>query len=107
MLFNTHPQLVKNKEIKVRLYDKFNIVPENPVEFLRYVVFIITNNTILVKNKVLIEAIKNTEKGNHIIKLFNKYEILYGLEKLSEIFYRFKIIFLAIRHIKTSNKEEY
>lgn len=87
---------IKNKEIKIMLYKKFNIVPEDPIESLRYIIYIATGETLLIKNNELIEKIKNSE---HIdsIKLFYKYKNSYGLPKLSEIFYRFKPLFLAFK----------
>ena len=87
---------IRNKEVKVIMYDHLNIFPENPVEFLRYLVYKATENTLLIKNKKTIEAIK---KGNniHIFKLFNDYKNKYGLEKLATIFYRFKPLFLAFK----------
>ncbi|MEK6883732.1 MAG: hypothetical protein AABY22_29155, partial [Nanoarchaeota archaeon] len=54
---------IKNKEVKVALYDKMNIIPEDPIEFLRYIVFIVTNSTILIKNKDLIEKIRTNMGG--------------------------------------------
>jgi len=91
---------VKNKEVKSVLYDYLNLVPENPVEFLRYVVYKATGKTLLIKNKVLIEAIKESESKKVVTKLFNGYQKEYGLERLAEIFMRFKPIFLAMRKMK-------
>ena len=87
---------IKNKEVKTALYDYLNLFPENPVEFLRYIVYKITSKTLLIKNLDLIDAIKE-KKNLDIIKIFNEYEKKYGLERLAEIFYRFKPIFLAFR----------
>ena len=91
-------ELIKNKEIKVRLYDKFNIVPENPVEFLRYVIFMTTGGTLLIKDKATIEKITTMVDSNiPVIGLFNNYKNKYGLEKLATIFYRFKPLWLAFK----------
>lgn len=89
-------ETVKNKEVKIVLYDKFNVVPSNPLEFLRYIVFKATNSTLLIKDKKTIKLIKESPNTD-IYNLFNKYEEEYGLEKLSEIFYRFKPLFLAFK----------
>ncbi len=90
---------IRNKEVKIALYDKLGIVPENPVEFLRYVVFKATGQTLLIKNKMLIEKIKESPKEvpsmNRV--LFDRYANKMGLARLSEIFYRFKPLFLAIK----------
>lgn len=87
---------IKNKEVKVVLYDYLNLVPENPIEFLRFAVYKATEKTLLIKSPGLIEEIKEA-KNKGIIKLFSDYKIKHGLEKLAEVFYRFKPIFLAFR----------
>ncbi len=92
---------IKNKEVKIILYDYLNLVPKNPVEFLRYLVYQSTNKTLLIKNRAVIEEIKASNNVK-IANLFLKYKNKFGLEKLSEIFYRFKPIFLAFRtNVKT------
>jgi len=87
---------IKNKEVKSALYDYLNLVPENPVEFLRYIIFKSTEKTLLIKDSSTIEKIKESKNLN-IINLFTKYDSKCGLERLAEIFYRFKPIFLAFR----------
>lgn len=89
---------IKNKEVKIALCDHLGLFPEDPIEFLRYVIFSITGRTILIKSKAAIEEIRNAEKGKNIIKLFKDYEKQYGLERLSSIFYRYKPIWLAMRN---------
>ena len=94
---------IRNKEVKVALYDQLGLVPQNPIEFLRYVVFKATGDTLLIKNKALIEKIKEskTKTPSVTFSLFHKYcnsSIDGGLPNLAEIFYRFKPIFLALKH---------
>jgi len=94
---------IKNKEVKIALYDRLGLVPQNPVEFLRYVVFKATGDTLLIKNKALIEKIKEskTKTPSVTFSLFHSYcnsNVDGGLPNLAEIFYRFKPIFLALKH---------
>jgi len=91
---------IKNKEVKVILYEYLNIFPANPVEFLRYVVYVATDETLLIKSPELIAKIKEG-KNIKIAKLFQRYSMTQGLEKLGEMFYRFKPIFLAFRTNRT------
>ena len=93
---------IKNKEVKAALYDYLNLFPENPVEFLRYIVHKATDKTLLIKNSELIELIKESKKNKDMVKLFNEYDKKYGFNRLAEIFYRFKPIFLAFRNNKSS-----
>jgi hypothetical protein len=89
-------ETIKNREVKIALYDYLAIVPENPVELLRYLIFKATNKTLLIKNKETIIQIK--ERNNlDILGILERYRRTNGLEKLAEIFYRFKPLFLAFR----------
>lgn len=87
---------IKNKEVRIALYDSLGVFPENPIEFLRYIIYKATEQTLLIKSSDLIEKIKENEDLK-IVKLFNKYKKKHGLHKLAEIFYRFKPIFLAFK----------
>jgi hypothetical protein len=87
---------VKNKEVKAVLYDHSGLFPENPIEFLRFVIFKATSTTLLIKSPELLQSVKGSNNLN-ITKVFGDYEKKYGLERLAEIFYRFKPIFLAFR----------
>ncbi len=89
-------ETIKNREVKIMLYDSLNVIPENPAEFLRYLIYKTTGKTLLIKNKDLIEAIKEGVDNNSY-KLFNHYKKDYELSRLAEIFYRFKPLFLAFK----------
>ncbi len=87
---------IRNKEVKATLYDYLGLVPANAVEFLRYIVYKATDSALLIKNEKTIEMIKE-KKNLDVLGLFEKYDQKYGLVVLSEIFYRFKPLFLAFR----------
>jgi len=87
---------IKNKEVKVILYEYLNLFPVSPVEFLRYIVYVATDETLLIKSKQLIDKIKE-KKNVKVAKLIKDYSKKYGLETLAETFYRFKPIWLAFR----------
>ena len=91
---------IKNKEAQAKISDWYGIYPKDPQEFLRYVIFKSTGQTLLIKNEELIEKIKNS--GYNPTILFKNY----GLEKLATIFNRFKPLFLAYKGVsgKTINK---
>lgn len=93
---------IKNKEVKTALYDFYDIAPQNPVEFLRFVVYKSTQKTLIIKNQGLINDIKS--KSNYDIdEYFQYYEDNVGLDKLATIFYRYKPIFLAFKTNKKLN----
>ncbi|KKM67244.1 hypothetical protein LCGC14_1473100, partial [marine sediment metagenome] len=88
---------IKNKEVKIALCDHLKLFPENPTEFLRYVIYKSIGKTLLIKDMATIALLKETAFDREISGLFKKYKKKYGLEKLSSIFYRFKPIFLAFK----------
>lgn len=94
---------IKNKEVKSALYEYLGIVPENPTEFLRYIIYKATEKTLVIQNKELIEEIK-AKKNLNVAKLFLVYKEKYGLERLAEIFLRFKPLFLAFKTNSQSKK---
>ncbi|CAA7193796.1 hypothetical protein [Chryseobacterium potabilaquae] len=83
---------IRNKEAIVKIADLLQVYPENPVEFLRYIIYKTTGTSLLIKNDELINSIK--ESQFHVNDLFEKF----GLEKLAEIFNRFKPLFLAYKN---------
>jgi hypothetical protein len=89
---------IKNAEIKAILYDYFEIVPKNPIEFLRFLLYKTIDSTLLIKNEETFLMIQENARRNiKIAKLTRKYRQEYGLEPLASIFYRFKPLFLAFR----------
>lgn len=91
---------IKNKEAIVKIAELFGVFPDNPVEFLRYIIYRTTGNTLLIKNPATINAIK--ESNYNPTLAFKQY----GLTRLSSIFNRFKPLFLAYKNRsgKTINK---
>jgi hypothetical protein len=87
---------VANREVRAALYDYLNIVPSDPTEFLRFVVYRATGKTLLIKNPGLIEEIKAAQPTS-FVRYFDLYEKEYGLQRLAQVFYRFKPLFLALR----------
>lgn len=92
----TEVYAIKNKEVRVALYDYLDICPKEPVEFLRYLIYKSTNTTLLIKDRQTITEIK-TKDNLSALGLLEKYQKTEGLERLSSIFYRFKPLFLAFR----------
>jgi hypothetical protein len=89
---------IKNKEVRIILYKHLNVIPEAPIELLRYIIYEITGSSLLIKNNFTIETIKdNVYTDSNNIRLFQKYCTYYDFNKLAEIFYRFKPLFLAFR----------
>ena len=82
---------VKNREAKMYLHKKTGTLPFDAVEMVRYLVYLATDKTLLIKDNETIEAIKG--KGLGITTIVEKF----GTTKLSSVFLRFKPIFLAFK----------
>ena len=104
---------VPNKELRVRLYDMLNILPKNPVEFLRYAIFLMTGSTLLIKSRDLIRRMKSSSLNKIQIlilqRTFRRYIDKNGLANLASIFHRYKPLWLAFKKrspfiTKTVNK---
>lgn len=86
---------VPNKEFAIRLRVLLNIMPKDPVQFLRCMIYLATGSTLLIKDEKTITGIKNSKEN------FDAYFLRYiynsGFIKLSSIFYRFKPLWLAFK----------
>ncbi|ALR29672.1 hypothetical protein ATE47_03635 [Chryseobacterium sp. IHB B 17019] len=96
----TGQENIRNKEAVIKIADRYDVFPNNPVEFFRYVIYKTTKTTLLIKNDDLINEIKQSKFDPTFL-----FEI-FGLERLAEIFNRFKPLFLAYKNRapKTINK---
>lgn len=88
---------IKNREVKVGLYENLDLVPASPVEFLRYLVYKATGNTLVIKSNAAVAALKEAAPTANLVPLFALYDQTVGIERLGEIFNRFKPLFLALR----------
>lgn len=88
-----NPNQVKSFEIKILIYDTLGIIPNDPVDFIRYAVYKSTGKPVIVKNKETFSAIKHSKIN------FSRWFIMSNipLEKFAEVFYRYKMLFLAIK----------
>ena len=84
---------IKNRELKARMMDFYGLMPTDPVEFLRYVISKLTDESLLIKNQYLITKIKESS-GKHLDDMMKQ-----APENLASIFLRYKPLFLAMRSI--------
>ena len=87
---------IKNKEFKIRMYDKLSIVPEDPIEFLRYLLYKLTERSLLIKDGDTMNVLESCNKTKAYI-LINRYKNIYDLKGLAQIFNRFKPLFLSLK----------
>ena len=73
------------------LHKSNNTTPDNVDEMVRYLVFLATGKSLLIKDKQTIQVIKESEI------VIDELVINFGIEKLSSVFLRYKPIFLAFK----------
>lgn len=93
---------VKNKELRAKLYDFYNLAPEEPVEYLRYVLSKVFGETLLIKNKHLFDKIVESSTDLHRKTLDNL--LKQAPSDLASIFLRFKPLFLAMKKVSKNKK---
>lgn len=86
---------VPNKEFMVMLCERLNILPRDPVKFLRYMIYRATGSTLLIKNFETIDAVRESEAT--FDSDFAAYIKNNGLGTLASIFHRFKPLWLAFK----------
>ncbi|MBC8552151.1 MAG: hypothetical protein H8D23_21120 [Candidatus Brocadiales bacterium] len=96
----TGDEVIKNREAVIKIADTYGVIPKDTMEFFRYIIYRMTGDTLIIKNKASVAAIK-ASTFNPVPQMKS-----FGLEKLSEIFNRFKPLFLAMKpkHAKTINR---
>jgi hypothetical protein len=99
--FDIEIDSILNKEVRIGIMELMGQVPADAEEFLRYVVYKITNNSLYIKNKETIDTIKAFDKYQ-VLKWLNSYIETNSIVPLASIFNRNKTIFLAF---KGNNKE--
>lgn len=83
---------IQNREALVVVCSKFGKYPNNAISLFRYIVYVATNETLLIKNRNLIEKIKNSCNAFNFRNLTEK-----QIVALSTIFFRYKPLFLAFK----------
>lgn len=82
-------------ELKIARCKQLKVVPKSGQDFLRYLVYIITGSTLLIKDSETIETIKGycSRHSDAVFSILNQGD----RKELAKIFYRYKPIFLAFR----------
>jgi hypothetical protein len=87
---------INNRELKTLLFDYYDICPTDPIEYLRFVIAKLCNESLLIKNKYLISKIKLSD-GKVLDKMLSK-----SPKNLASIFLRYKPLFLAMKSISNN-----
>lgn len=90
------PNDVKNRELQVRLHIHHGTAPIESEEYLRFLIYALTNETLVIKNEQLISKIKEAS-GNKLDELITR-----APDDLASIFFRYKPLFLAMKSISNN-----
>lgn len=88
---------IKNREALVYFCAHTGILPNDPISLFRYIIYIVTGETVIIKNDRLIEMISFNSTKFDFSKL-NESQMI----GLASIFNRFKPLFLAFKHNKAT-----
>lgn len=88
------PEEIASFELKMARYDEMGLVPTEGADFLRFMIYKVKCGTMLIKSDEVIQHIKSNA---FFYPLIYKYFDCANLEKLAEVFYRFKPLFLAFK----------
>ncbi|MBR4462837.1 MAG: hypothetical protein IKS51_09685 [Erysipelotrichaceae bacterium] len=90
---------IKNREARIALCDALAIAPEDPDEFLRYLIYKATGSTLKIQDQFTIGSLKAFSR-KELLQLFQRYlenDEEAGMKKLASIFLRNKKLFLAMK----------
>ena len=83
--------LVKNIEAKMHLYKRLGQLPTSPEEMVRFLFFLHTGKTLVIKNGMSLNDITNNPTP------IESLVVSFGVERLSSVFFRYKPLFLAMK----------
>lgn len=103
---------IKNREMSVILYKKFNVVPKDFDEFTRYLVYLTTGETQVVKNNQLLQDINDynvmhNRFHNSLNKAITTYVKEQGIEEMARNITRYRDIYMMFKHSKVGKAKTY
>lgn len=88
--------VIKNREARCLAYKDTGTTPEDPVEMVRYLVYLCTGSTMLVNNRNTCYLIRSTDCGDDIVNAFQSMGEP-EFRRLATVYFRFKKLFMAMR----------
>lgn len=90
---------INNREIMCRLCKKFGLLPKNFDEFTRYLIYLGTGSTLLIKSRSMLAQL-NWLDGfayKRLEKAFNQYVNQFGVEMVAHNVTRYRKLYLVLR----------
>lgn len=87
---------VKNREVRTMLFEMSGTVPSDGAEFLRFLIYRLTGESMVIKSPALIKKL-HENADLRALSMLRLYEQVHGIDGLASIFLRYKPLFLALR----------
>lgn len=89
---------IKNREARCMLYDKLDIIPENPLEFLMTAVYCATGSALIIKSpECLLKIFKGANNSYRCLEMFSSQLSDKQKQSLASIYYRFVDVFIMFK----------
>ena len=95
---------IRNREVRIALFEAMGRVPQDPDEFLRYVIYKASGSTLKIQDEQTISHLQLYSRKEllSLFELYLKDDEDAAMQRLASIFFRNKRLFLAF---KTSDKD--
>lgn len=97
-------EIIKNKEFLMRVYSQLNIIPKKAEQLLRYLIFRLTNATLLVNSKrdrqlIYSKLRANNYENKYLNDIIKEYVKENGVESIAKQFNRYRKLWIIFKHV--------
>ena len=82
---------IANREALMYVCKAKSLLPSSNIEFVRFLVFLATEKTLLIKNRITLQTIINSKFD------ITSYLLRYGIDNMAQSYYRYEKIFTAFK----------
>lgn len=96
---NDYLDQINNREFMCRLCEKLGLLPKNFDEFTRYLIYLGTGSTLLIKSRAMLTELDWLGRGAHARqeKAFEQYVKQFGIEEVAKNITRYRKLYLVLR----------
>lgn len=90
---------ISNREFMCRMCKKLNLLPKNFDEFTRYLIYLGTGSTLLIKSRAMLTELDWLDRDAHAWqeKAFDQYVKQFGIEEVAKNITRYRKLYLVLR----------
>lgn len=96
---NDYLDQISNREFMCRMCKELGLLPKNFDEFTRYLIYLGTGSTLLIKSRAMLTELDWLGRGAHARqeKAFNQYVKQFGIETVAKNITRYRKLYLVLR----------